>query len=185
MNKNIGWKSLIPIILLLGVLWYQLIYVTTRDAINQYNTDREELEIKVQIEQARNDNMGNMLSELDELKNREAVTEIAKYDNIQNVMNSLNDILSTADQYDLTFAVPVVDEGTGLYRRVVDMTFETSNLVRADKIIRDIYASPYRCVIGSMKLTAEDTAGNNNGKISLSEDGNTVSMQVTYYELAN
>lgn len=184
MSKNIGWKLLIPIVILLAVLWYQLVYVPTRDSIAQYDAQMEEIETSILVEQAKHTKMTNMLNELEELKTHGAVTEIAAYDNIQNVMNSLNVILGSADQYDLDFSVPVVDEETGLYRRVVDMTFETSNLLRADQIIRSVYASPYRCVIGSMELTAVDETGNNNEKDSLVEDGNQVKMQLTYYEMA-
>lgn len=183
MNKSVGFKLIAPMILLLFVLWYQLIYVPTKQEIESFDAQRMEIETNIQIEQSKNLKMKNMLKELEELKKQDAVTEIAAYDNIQNVMNSLNGILSSADQYVLNFSVPVVDEGTGLYRRDVDLSFETSSLMRADQIIRNIYASPYRCVIGSMRMNAEDTTGNQDNRASLADDGNAINMQLTYYEM--
>jgi hypothetical protein len=184
MNKNIGWKLLVPILLLLAVCWYQFVFVATRDQIAAANAQREEVETNLTIEQARSEKRASMLSELETLKSQQAVTEIPDYDNIQNVMNTLNTVLAQASSYQLTFADPVKAEDSNLVRRNVTLTFRCPSLAAADTIIRDLYASPYRCVIDSMALAADDAAGTNNGTASLSDDAVSVTMAITYYELA-
>lgn len=184
MNKSIGWKLLIPILLLLGVCWYQLVFVSTRDQIAAANADRETVETSLTIEQARAAKRAGMLSELDTLKKQQAVTEIPDFDNIQNVMNSLNTVLAQASSYELNFADPVQAEDSTLVRRTVTMSFVCPTISAADSIIRDLYASPYRCVIDSMSLNADDAAGNANNVVSLSDDAVRVEMTIIYYELA-
>lgn len=184
MNKSIGWKLLVPVVLLLAVIWYQFIYVATRDEIAAANAELETTQTNLTIEQARADKRAAMLAELDTLKNQQAVTEIPEFDNIQNVMNTLNTVLAQATSYELNFADPVQAEDSSLVRRTVTMNFVCPNMTAADTIIRDLYKSPYRCVIDSIGLAADDAAGNADNIASLASDPVQVSMTITYYEIA-
>ena len=95
------------------------------------------------------------------------------------VVSTLNAALSAADSYNLIFGAVTFEEH--IASRPIDMTFTCGSYAAARDIVAGLYASPYRCAITALALTAAREDG---GTAQLARDAVSVRLTITYYEYA-
>ncbi|MPM66233.1 hypothetical protein SDC9_113140 [bioreactor metagenome] len=165
-------------LLLLATAYYRLVYQPVETELTAIAAGRVELESQLQVEQTRRTVLTRMRQSLAELEQAgaSAPTPLAVYDNAQNVLFELADVLSAAAEYDLSFS-PVTTEGN-LARRVIGLTFVAPDYDSLHGIMERLYGGPYRCQIGDFTFSA---AGQS--RADLIGGPVRASLTVTYYEL--
>ena len=158
-------------IICLVMIYYRFVYVPIQDRIASYNT--ASLEDEILIQQATAVKIQAMKDAI--AAGQEAsLSEIATYDNMKAEIIELNQIVSTASEFDFSFQQPFA-EGN-VVRRNITLTFTAPDYENAEKIIKKLYNCQYRCQIGD--LTIASTGNNRNvqtGEVR-------VSLQATFYE---
>ena len=102
------------ILLLIAVLWYFLFYKPTTEEIADIKSQTEKVQSNIQVSAAKVGKMNDMQKEIDAIfegKQPEEISEIAPFDNKENVMNQLNDILAVTTQYSLSFSTSEAKDG--------------------------------------------------------------------------
>lgn len=140
---------LVLVVLLLGAVYYFFVAKPSLEKIEQAHEQTTALQDELLIEIVRMQQIINMQEEIEKaMQGEERTALIPAYDNLENVMKQLDDILSSATEYSLAFQ-PVTEEGSMIYRPI-EVVFQTSNYSVGRDIINQIYMSPYRCVIDSI-----------------------------------
>lgn len=171
---------LILAVLLLSYGYYLLVHQPVSAAIAGAQVRQADAETQIMVEQIKAQRLREMKDALAQLalEPQGTVSEIATYDNVQNVVRTLNSALSPADSYNLVFS-PVTFEGH-IASRTIDMLFSCGSYTDARGIISRLYASPYRCAISALSLTAQNT----DGAPRLDRDGVSVKLTITFFEYA-
>lgn len=182
MNRKFTLRETIMILilalLLAGCGYYFLVLEPTTQAITEASLRREDADALIVVEEARAAKLDQMKQELEKLSNGSVshVSEIASYDNVQNVVQMLHGALSQADHYNLVFS-PVTFDGH-IVSRPIDMTFNCAQYDTAKSIISSLYASPYRCEISSLTLLSQSKEAG----ADISKDAVSVKLTITFYE---
>ena len=111
-----------------------------------------------------------------------ALSEIPKYDNLQQVMDFLNTVLSSASEYTLSFQGLQQPEDGGILRRAMQMTFITLSYDGARSMIEQLQNCPYRCQLSDFSISPVSAGGQSKDAASLLDGPVQVSVTVTFYE---
>ncbi len=156
------------LVLAIGASWYLFFLKPLQAEIASIKNQTEDVKAQAQVEAAKLSKMDAQQAEIDAIfRENENPSEIAAYDNVQNVMNQLNGILQSAKEYSLTFANPTTDDA-GIVRRSVSVTVKASTYDDAKAIIMACEQNHWRCLITNMNLASANTLQDvNGGEVSL------------------
>lgn len=165
--------------MLIGVLailvivcgYIMLFYRPTISARDAALAETEVCKEQIEAAQIRLTEKQRMERELDEIFAKDPnPLGLADYDNLQPVMVELNTILSSTQNYSLTFAT--VDATASLVRREISMGFTCDSYTSAKNILQRLHDSTYRCMLNNISISM--------GKNS---DGTTsVSGSIVFFE---
>lgn len=160
---------LILAVLMCGLAYYYVIHLPVTTQLTQLTTEKSEIETEMLIAQAKQMQIQNMQSELEELAAAPGgpMAAVPEYDNVQNVMNLLNQTLAGTLDYSVRFQQ--FDLSAQFVRRVVTLTFTTPDYNQAKATVQTLAAAPYRCQVGNLS-------------IGVSEQGVTTDMTITFFE---
>lgn len=166
-------------LLLLIYVYYLLIWQPVSDRIAAADAARLGSEAEIQIEEVKAAKLQEMEQALDELEKAPAgsLSEIAPYDNAENIVRILNEALSAADSYNLIFSPVEVEEKIAV--RTIQMTFTCQTYASAREIVHTLYCSPYRCTITALDLKA---VRQGRGTPQLAEDPVSVKLKILFFE---
>lgn len=167
---------LVCAVLLLGILYYRVVWVETANIIAA--NDVTLLEDEMLLEQMRATSKKQMVDEMAG-GTMEPTGEVAVYNNLQNEINELNSILASADTYNIGFFDATLDGTT--VRRDVNITFHTGDYGSMKSTLQKLHDCQYRCLIQDMTVS---TTARAEGGIQRNGDIN-VSLKVTFYETTN
>lgn len=167
---------LILTVTLLGLLYYQFVYLDIQNKKDMY--DAADIDTEIMIEQTKYSRIQQMQNAIDAGKENDTTGYVETYNNLKAEINLLNDILEDADTFSLDFEqATAVDDAV---RRNIAVTFTASDYTKARSIIKQLHDSKYRCLIRDMTIsaqadqnvqTAQEAAGNeldlNNGPVSV------------------
>ena len=178
-------------ILLVGALWYLLVYQGTQTRTQQAQQELESAQATLSTQEDQLASMTTMQKELDSLKSSGTAVPLPDYDNQSNVLAELNTILGSVNTYSLSFAEPAVDDN-GIVRRTVTLSFGCADYATARATLDAIEASQYRnqiqtCAISSSGSTSTSTnsiVASRSTVTSTSTASYTVSVTVIYCEKA-
>lgn len=157
----------ILILLLVFAAYYYLFYIPMKEDTEVYKQEYVSLDETLIIAEAKTTKMAKMKAELEAIK--QGTTEIIKplpaYDNRQNLMSQLSNILAKTKNYSITFG-GVSGDGTTISRDIT-LNYSCGSYEEAKGILLEIYNGEYPCVFGTLHL---------------SNEGSTVSIQITYFE---
>ena len=165
---------LILAVLLLCCGYYLLVAQPTSESIQTAAIRQMNAEDDMMVEEARAAHLAEMRRKLDSLDESSNVSQLAAYDNVQNVVRLLNDALAPAETYNLLFNAVAI-EGS-IANRTVDMSFSCASYDTAIGIIDTLYNAPYRCQITGLTLRAEKNDGN------IYDGPVAVTLSVTFFE---
>lgn len=160
--------------LLIGILYYQFVYKTTKANIKKYDTST--LSSTLKIEQSKAQKMKTMKAEMASNKQKDNGV-VASYNNIKNEVKALNDIFAGATTYNVEFEDPTKD-GEAV-RRNIDITFTTTSYSSAKKIINKLYKCKYRCLISDISIGSVSSTGTNASSSTGSVSG---TIKATFFE---
>lgn len=176
LNRDFSKKSkiliLILVIILLALCYYRFVYIPIGDSIAQAQNDKYALEDEQMIVTAKCENAKKMSAEVEELKKKDNISTMPSYNGSKQEVAFLNNVLAPALDYDVTFTT--ISRNGDQIRRNFTLSFSAASYADAEKIIKDLYNSDIRVLIGdiSMKTLTSRNA----------ESRMQVSLTATFYE---
>ena len=158
-------------VVLICLVYYRFVDQPVRTALTTAHSERDSLQTEVDAVELQIARMTKMQDELQRLKNGETVSMMASYNNSKAELALLNDALSAATKYAVTFA-DVTREGDQI-RRDFTLQFTAPDYGTMKAILSELAISPYRCLIGDISCST----GNREGSTEIN-----VSATATFYE---
>lgn len=170
MTKNTKTLLGVVIVLLLGLLYYQLMWVPTERIIEAH--DVLLLEDELILAQAKAQKMVQMQRTIEE-KGDYVTGIIAGYNNLQNEIMELNDILQEVTEYQLDFEDATVDGN--IIRRNANIRFQTASYDMAKQVLQLAKNGKYKCLIRNVQITSDEAGLQQAEKVA-------VHVDLTFYE---
>ncbi|MCR5304501.1 MAG: hypothetical protein K6E33_08060 [Lachnospiraceae bacterium] len=141
----------VMVFVLLGVYYYGVVYMDYKNAVVTYDTT--ELDEQIAAEQLK---MSQKAEMLEIMANTTDVpkAEVATYDNVKQVMNELNDIFATSEEYSFSFEEPYATVNTDTVRRDISASFAVKDFQTIERILRSLDSCSYRSKICDLSMTA-------------------------------
>ena len=139
-------------LILVGLAYYQFVDQPVRSALANARAEADSLSMELTAVESKLATMRRMRSELDDVTAGGKASEMGSYNNSKAEIAMLNDVLSEALQYSITFA-NVTRSGDQI-RRNFTLQLTTDNYETMEHIVSTISASHYRCLIGDLRCTA-------------------------------
>ena len=160
-------------LILVGLAYYQFVDQPVRIALESARTEADSLRVELKTVDAKLERMRRMRAELDDVTAGGTATEMGSYNNAKAEIPSLNDILSEALQYSITFA-NVTRSGDQI-RRNFTLQFTTDNYGIMEHMLSALSQNHHRCLIGDLRCTAARNE-------SVLEGNITVNATATFFE---
>ena len=160
-------------LILVGLAYYQFVDQPVRTALASAQAEAESLNVELRTVQAKLQRMRRMRTELEDVTANGEATEMGSYNNSKEEIASLNDILSGALQYSITFA-NVTRDGDQI-RRNFTLQFTTDGYETMEQIISALSQNHHRCLIGDLRCTAVKNE-------SVMEGNITANATATFFE---
>ena len=166
-------------VMLVCVCYSRLVWLPTAEAITEAESQASAAQTDLDAQTIVAQRMREMEEALNEVRGEETgpVVIYPPYNNLQNVMLLLNEILASTTDYDLDFAPVSFEEGMAL--RVVTMRFTCNGYDQAKAIVSQLYGGPYRCEIGDFSMRATSSG---EAQADLVTSPVAVSLSITFYE---
>ena len=152
-------------LILVGLAYYQFVDRPVREALDIAHAEADALSVELQTVEAKLARMRRMRAELEDVTAGGTASEMGSYNNSKAEIAMLNDVLSEALQYSITFA-NVTRSGDQI-RRNFTLQLTTDSYETMEHIISAISASHYRCLIGDLRCTATRERDVLDGNISI------------------
>lgn len=161
---------LVCIAMMLGIFYYQVLWKSTSQIMEEYNV--ETLEDQLLLAQTKAIKMVEMEKFIEEYQ-EQARGMVADYNNLQNEITELNEILSEAYTYQLDFEDATTDGS--IVRRNVNITFQTGDYDTAKRIIQSLKDSRYKCLLRDINILSKENSLQTTNLVD-------VRLKVTFYE---
>lgn len=165
---------LILSLVLVGLAYYQFVDRPVRESLTNAHAERDSLSAELTTVQAKLKVMRRMREEMEDITAGGTASEMKSYNNSKAEIKLLNDILDGTPDYSITFA-NVQRDGDQI-RRNFSLRFTAEDYETLERIIEDLTKSPYRCLVGDLKITgARGSAGIRDGNV-------TANATATFFE---
>ena len=155
-------------VVLVALFYYRFVDQTVRRSLASSKAEQESLQLELDAATARVNRMNKMQKEIDSVMEGEQASRMESYNNSKAEVAFLNDILSEAVDYSISFA-EVTRNGSQI-RRAFTLHYKTERYSDAKDILANLCSGPYRCLIGDAAC-------------SIGDDGvTTMNMLATFYE---
>ena len=111
------------------------------------------------------------------------ITEVPKYDNIQNVMNQLNVVLAGTANYSMTFD-QIEPGNSNTIERGVTLTFGCGSYTEAVGILTSLARGEYPCRINDCSISDNASNTTRTGNIGTANSSYSVTAHLIYIESA-
>ena len=157
---------------ILGLVYYFLVDVNVRDALQRAESQKTALETELTVVQARATQLRKMQSEIEKIKTDGTFKQMPSYNNSKEVTKLLNNVLGELG-YRISFA-NVSQEGN-LVRRSLTLAFTADNYETVERVLAGLAGSEYRCLIGNVSCATRNVSKTEESVID-------VSAAITFYE---
>jgi hypothetical protein len=141
-------------LVLLGLFYYQFVDQPVRTALNTAQSEKDSLQTELDAVNLQIARLTQMQDELSSIKGSNTVSMMASYNNSKAELALLNDALTAASKYTVTFA-NVTRDGDQI-RRDFTLQFTAPNYETVERILSQLAVSPYRCLIGDITCTTSN-----------------------------
>lgn len=138
-------------LILVGLAYYQFVDQPVRTALNNAHAERDSLLTELTAVNAKLTVMRRMRDEMEDITAGGTVSEMKSYNNSKPEIALLNDILRGTPDYTITFADVTRDNDQ--IRRNFSLTFVSDKYASIQRIIKQLSESPYRCLVGDLKIS--------------------------------
>lgn len=158
MMRRVFTKRELVLIMILAVLflvsvYYLLVWQPTLQAVEDAELRFDTAEDQIVVENIKAASLRDMQAKLKALNEGGGRKEVAQYDNVHNVVKLLNEVLSKASGYQISFN-PVEIEGQ-IVSRIVNLYYTCDDYQSAQEILTSLKDSPYRCELAAVSVHAE------------------------------
>lgn len=175
---------LILTMVVLVAVYYLCIVQPVERTLAELQTQSEDLETSLILEQSKAQKLEEMTKELSKLLAQPAVSEIPQYNNLQQLILYLNTTLSSASEFDLNFQPVNLPDSGPIVRRVIEMSFTCPNYAAAETMLEELSRCPYRCQMGSLTI-APGLAAQQEQTQTLMNSPVKVSVALTFFEIVS
>lgn len=156
-------------LVLVGLAYYQFVDKTVRTSIANYEAEAKDLRTELNAAEKRLEALKSVQNNLDALEAEGRLSWMASYNNSKSEVAFLNDILSDAEQYSVTFS-DVSRTGDQIRRRFT-LQYVAADYQSAQDIVARLCASEDRCLVDDITCTIS------------SKDGSvSIKQTATFYE---
>ena len=141
----------ILLLILLAFSYYRFVYIPCVNTVNEAHSRRDDYQVEMLTALAKEQQLRQMQSELDELGELQNASRMESYNNAKAELTLLNSVLEKADSYSVSFA-GATRNGDQI-RRNFSLSFSTGDFAAAKEIIDRLSESEYRCLLGDMRYT--------------------------------
>lgn len=147
---------------LLGGLYYFQVDRPVRRGIREATEEREKMESRLSLMQARAENVSGVSNEMDSLTASGNMSWMPSYNSEEEELDQLHAILDSAAM-DYHISLSSVTRNQNQIRRGLELRFTAKSYGTAKEILRQLTHGRYRCLISSASLTdileTEETGG--------------------------
>ncbi|MDO4516832.1 MAG: hypothetical protein Q4C76_06835 [Bacillota bacterium] len=173
--------TILAVILLCAVYIFAVHRPVTED-MDRIRQESESVAADLTVLETKQLHMDQMQAELDAIRQSSNVTQIPPYDNLEQIMGFLNNLLTSASDYKLNFDTPSQDENSQLIRRPMSLTYTCDSYQRAKGMVLQLESCPYRCQITDLSMSPVNENNTSDEHVPLTLGAVTVSLRVTFYE---
>lgn len=160
-------------LILVGLAYYQFVDQPVREALRNAQSEQDSLNMELKTVEAKLAVMRRMRDEMEDITAGGSVSKMESYNNSKAEIALLNDILHDTPQYTITFA-NVTRDGDQI-RRNFTLQFTVDSYEKVESIIQQLSGSPYRCLVGDLKISGARNASLRDGIV-------TVNTTATFFE---
>ena len=145
-----GEKILLALLalVLVGLIYYQFVDKTVRSSIEKANAETESIKVELAAVNAKIQRMEEMQAELDSIQSDPSASYMGSYNNSREELAFLNDVLKSAEQYNISFS-NVTRDGDQI-RRNFSLQFTTADYAGMEKIMKQLCDGKLRCLINDI-----------------------------------
>lgn len=178
LKRRFSLREIIFMIILVAVLffglYFWLVYYPIQDRIAEFNAKKDELQLAIDVDKARETQYDKMKAELDEIMKEEAPTRMPKFDNINNLTDKFAEIFADKNANEgINYNAPSLKDG--IYERTLQFTFKATGYEDAKGILLQLLGTGYRCLMSNLSFQPDGNL--NDGSVS-------VSTTITFYEVS-
>ncbi len=180
-KSSLSTREIVMIVLLVvllgGVIYYMGFLTPLQNELS--DIENQTVDVETQIE-SYSEKLSKLTFMENTLKELDKKTEVAPYDNLVEVLVSMNQYLKeNSMSYKLEFMDPEVAED-GTTRRVVSMELECLDYDSARAMVDDLTGSKWRCLVRDTVLSPVNEGNENllNGPVK-------VELEVTFFEISD
>ena len=180
-----GEKALLLLLalILVGLVYYFFVDQPVRSDLAGARAERDALQTELTALQGRISRLEEMEKELNTITGNPNVSRMGSYNNSKEELAFLNDILEGTEDYSVAFS-SVTRDGDQI-RRNFSLKFVVGNFAAAERIIKQVYSSPLRCLINDISYAKTRTYYNTSERLYHVRDYYervTVSATATFFE---
>lgn len=171
-------------LILIVLAWYELVFKGVQEQTATLEQQIADAQDTLTIDTAKVQQMSTMQKAVDSYEAAgSAASTTPKYDNIKNVMSTLDTALSGTASYSLSFD-DLDTTQAGVVRRGVSVTFGCDTYDAAKAVISTLADGPYTCSVDSFTIATASSkkASSTIGTGSTGSAAYSVSAHVTYVE---
>ena len=169
LNRELSTREklliLVLVLVLLALAYYQFVDQPVCTAISNAHAERDSLTTELTTVQSKLLVMRRMRDEMEDITAGGTVSEMKSYNNSKPEIALLNDILRDTPEYSITFA-NVTRDGDQI-RRNFSLRFTADSYKTVQRVIKQLTNSPYRCLVGDLKISAARDGTMEEGPISV------------------
>jgi Tfp pilus assembly protein PilN len=136
------------VLFLIGVCYYQFFDKPLRDRLAKAEAENTAIQTELTAVNMKIATLQQMKDEIDDITANGKNSYMASYNNSKAELQLLNDILSKANQYSITFAN--VSRNGDQIRRDFSLNFTAPDYDTMQRIINNITGAEYRCLLGNL-----------------------------------
>lgn len=141
------------VVLLLGLLWYRLVYVVTTDQMAELNGRIQTVQTNIEIDNTKLADQKRMERIIEERKAAGVKAKpIPNYDNLKPLMTELDTIMAKTDSYAMSFDALDMESSQYILRGI-GIQFNSLGYDETIDIITHIADGQYPCVIDSVSIS--------------------------------
>lgn len=160
--------------ILLGVAYYYLVDVPVRAELERCANEKADLEIELEKVNRKLKTLREMKEELEAIEASGDVSMMSSYNGSKEEIRLLNDVLSQAKDYSISFAS--VSRNGDQIRRNFSLQFTAENYDTMARILAGLAKSPYRCLVADVQCSR------NTRYYAYDFTDYNVSLTATFYE---
>ena len=142
-------------VLLIGLLYYRFVYVTTEDMMRDLDEKKQVTKADLDTAAARLERLQQMQRELDEVDlDVEEASRMESYNNSKNETAFLNQVLRGVPDYSISFS-EVTRNGDQI-RRTFSLRFVAKSYKEAVAIVDELCSGEYRCQVDDINYSLSD-----------------------------